>query len=340
MRVSIIVPCRNEASYIDVLLESAFAQALPAPGDELEVIVADGMSDDGTRERLDAWRARRTRLVIIDNPRRVTSAALNLAVEKACGEIVVRMDVHTQYAENYVAACVEALRRTEAVCVGGAWNPVGQGWPQASIAAAFRSRFGSGGAASRQRSYDGPVDTVYLGAWRRSDLLRLGGFDEALVRNQDDELNLRITRAGGVVWQSASIRSSYAPRGSFKALFKQFYQYGYWKVAVIRKHRLPASMRHLVPFAFVLTLAALAVAGMAWRPAWLALAALSAAYAVAAVASASADRTTLRSPRELAGYLLACLCMHVAYGVGFAQGIVDLLLLRRGPHDAMARLTR
>lgn len=340
MRISIIVPCLNEASHIDAFVASAFAQQRPQPGDELEVVVADGLSDDGTRERLDVWRRRHPLLVVIDNPRRITSAALNLAAQRASGEIVVRMDVHTVYAPDYVAGCVDALRRTGATCVGGAWKPVGSGWPQAAIAAAFESRFGSGGAASRQTDYEGPVDTVYLGAWRRDDLLRLGGFDEALVRNQDDELNLRINRSGGVVWQSAAIRSSYAPRASFKALFRQFYQYGYWKVAVIRKHRLPASPRHLVPFAFVLSLAVLALAGLAWAPAWIALAVLSAAYVVAALAGASTSSEALRSPRGALGYLFACLCMHTGYGIGFAQGILDLVLLRRGPHDAMSRITR
>ncbi|MGD9832011.1 MAG: glycosyltransferase family 2 protein [Piscinibacter sp.] len=340
MRISIIVPCRNEAPHIDAFLESAFAQQLPQPGDELEIVVADGMSDDGTRDRLDAWRMRQPLLVVVDNPRRITSAALNIAIRQASGEIVVRMDVHTVYAPDYVAGCVEALRRTGAMCVGGAWKPVGSGWPQAAIAAAFESRFGSGGAASRQAGYDGPVDTVYLGAWRRDDLLSLGGFDESLVRNQDDELNLRINRAGGVVWQSSAIRSSYAPRASFGALFRQFYQYGYWKVAVIRKHRLPASPRHIVPFAFVLTLLVLALAGLAWTPAWIALAVLCAVYVAAAMAGAAAFPEALRTPRGVLGYLFACMCMHAGYGIGFAQGILDLVLLRRGPHDAMSRLTR
>lgn len=340
MRISIIVPCRNEAPHIDAFLESAFAQQLPSPSDELEIVVADGMSDDGTRQHLKGWAARRPLLVVIDNPKRITSAALNLAIRQASGEIVVRMDVHTVYAPDYVAGCVEALRRTGATCVGGAWKPVGSGWPQAAIAAAFESRFGSGGAASRQAGYDGPVDTVYLGAWRREDLLSFGGFDESLVRNQDDELNLRINRAGGVVWQSGNIRSSYAPRASFKALFRQFYQYGYWKVAVIRKHRLPASPRHLVPFAFVTAVTVLAVAGLAWTPAWIALAVLSALYVAAALAGAASSSESLRTPRGVLGYVFACLCMHAGYGIGFAQGIVDLVVLRRGPQDAMSRLTR
>jgi hypothetical protein len=234
-----------------------------------------------------------------------------------------------------VAQCLAVLRETGASCVGGAWRPVGQGWPQAAIARAFESRFGSGGAASRRVDFSGPVDTVYLGAWRRDELLRLGGFDEALVRNQDDELALRIVRSGGQVWQSASIRSWYAPRASFGALFRQFYQYGYWKLPVIRKHRLPASPRHLVPFGFVALLAVLALAGLAWPAAWWVLAGVAGLYGLAAVANAIA-----LSSSQAPGIAWAFVCMHFGYGLGFGRGLVDFVLLRRAPRAAATRLTR
>jgi glycosyltransferase involved in cell wall biosynthesis len=336
-RVSIVVPCRNEAGHIDAFVRSALAQQLTG-GNTLEVVVADGASDDGTRQRLAALAAGEPRLVVIDNPQRITSAALNRAVAAARGDVVVRMDVHTDYAPDYVAQCLRALAETGAACVGGAWVPAGQGWPQAAIALAFQSRFGSGGAASRRADFTGEVDTVYLGAWRRDELLRLGGFDEALVRNQDDELALRIRRGGGRVWQSATIRSRYTPRASFAALFRQFWQYGYWKVPVIRKHRLPASPRHLVPFAFVATLGLLAAAGLAWRPAWAAMGVVAVLYAAAALANARA--LAAGSWRDTAGIAWAFACMHAGYGLGFGRGLLDFTLLRRAPGDAATRLTR
>ncbi len=335
--VSVVVPCRNEVGHIDDFLRSALAQQL-APGQQLELLVADGSSDDGTRARLDAWAAREPRLRVIDNPQRITSAALNRAVAAARGTVVVRMDVHTVYAADYVQQCLQALHETGAACVGGPWRPVGQGWPQAAIAAAFSSRFGSGGAASRRLDYTGPVDTVYLGAWPRAALLAAGGFDEQLVRNQDDELALRITRGGGRVWQSAAIRSQYAPRASFVALYRQFHQYGYWKVPVIRKHRLPASPRHLAPVALVALVAALALAGLAWTPAWALLAALLAVYAGVDLACARAVAGP--SAHMALGVAWACACMHAGYGLGFARGILDFALLRRAPGAAATRLTR
>jgi glycosyltransferase involved in cell wall biosynthesis len=333
--ISIVVPCRNEADHIDAFIASALAQQMPA-GVALEVVIADGDSDDGTRQKLDGWQLREARLRVIANPARITSAALNRAIAAAQGETIVRMDVHTTYAPDYVAQCLRALTETGAVCVGGAWRPVGGSGRQGAIAQAFQSRFGSGGAASRRLDYSGPVDTVYLGAWRRADLLRLGGFDEALVRNQDDELNLRINRSGGQVWHSAAIRSWYTPRGSYTALLKQFYQYGYWKVPVIRKHRLPAAPRHLVPFAFVATLAGLALAALVWPLAAWALAGLLAVYIAAALASAVAVAPWPAAP----AVAWACACMHMGYGVGFGHGLLDFAVLRRGPAPSATRLTR
>lgn len=334
--VSVIVPCRNEAAHIAPFVAALLAQRLPA-GLAMEVVVADGRSDDGSREQLAALAAADARLRWIDNPARITPVALNRAIAAAGGEIVVRMDVHTRYADDYLAQCIAALRSSGATCVGGPWRAQDGPGRAGVIAAAFGSRFGAGGALSRRVDHSGEVDTVYLGAWRRADLLRLGGFDETLVRNQDDELALRIVRSGGRVWQSAAIRSWYQPRASFSALFRQFWQYGYWKLAVIRKHRLPASPRHLVPFAFVAVLAALALAAPWSRGAALALAALLAAYALAALAAAlaAAPKRPLRWP----GVAWAFACMHLGYGLGFARALWDRAR-RRGAGAQATRLTR
>ena len=338
MKVSVVVPCRNEAAHLRPFVASLLAQRLP-PGLALQIVIADGRSDDGTREQLQALAAAEPRLQWIDNPARITSAALNRAILAADGEIVVRMDVHTTYADDYVAQCVQALQQTGATCVGGPWRPVGEGTRQRAIAAAFGSRFGSGGAASRRLDHSGEVDTVYLGAWWREALLRLGGFDEALVRNQDDELALRIVRGGGRVWQSAAIRSWYRPRDAFTALFRQFWQYGYWKVAVIRKHRLPAAPRQLAPFALVALLAGLAAAAPWWPPAAVALAGVLGLYAAAALGSAAAAVRPWRAPAVWLGVAWAFVCMHFGYGLGFARGLWDALR-GRGGGDPATRLTR
>jgi succinoglycan biosynthesis protein ExoA len=338
MRVSIIVPCRNEAAHIHPFITSVLAQRLPSSL-ELQVIVADGMSDDGTREVLTVLAHAEPRLLRIDNPARITPAGLNRAIAVAGGEIIVRMDVHTTYAEDYVAMCVQALQQTGATCVGGPWRPVGARGRQRAIAAAFGSGFGSGGAASRRLNYSSEVDTVYLGAWWRVELLRMEGFDETLVRNQDDELSLRIVRGGGRIWQDVRIRSWYTPRASFFALFRQFWQYGYWKVAVIRKHHLPAAPRQLAPFALVSVLALLAVAVIWWAPAAKMLAGLLALYVAASLVSAARLMRPWREPNAWLGVTWSFACMHFGYGLGFAWGLWDALL-RKGADEHATRLTR
>jgi len=262
--VSVVLPCRNEAAHIEDCLRSILGQEEPKAG--FEVIIADGMSDDGTREVLarlehegrrqkeEGRRKPTPTLRVIENPGRIVSTGLNAAIRAARGGIIVRMDAHTEYAQDYVLRCVEVLEGTKADNVGGPWVAKGDGYMSRAVAAAFQSPFAVGGARGHDPNHEGGVDTVYLGCWRKETFERFGYFDEELVRNQDDEHNLRIIRGGGRIWQSPEIRSWYHPRGSLRALFKQYMQYGYWKVRVIQKHKLPASIRHLVPGAFVLVM--------------------------------------------------------------------------------------
>ena len=160
------------------------------------------------------------------------------------------------------------------------------------------------------------------------------------MRNQDDELALRIVRGGGRVWQSPTIRSWYTPRDSFGALYRQFWQYGYWKVAVIRKHRLPAAPRQLVPFGFVAALGVLALSGLVWSPLWALAAGLLALYGAAALAGAAIVVRPWREPVQWLGIAWATACMHAGYGLGFARGLWDAAVRRRGPAAAATGLTR
>ena len=175
----------------------------------------------------------------------------NAAIRASTGDIIVRMDAHTVYARDYIRRCVEVLQESGADNVGGPWTARGEGQIGKAIAAAFQSSFCAGGGKSHNPHFEGEVDTVYLGCWRRSAFDRFGFFDPDLVRNQDDEFNFRIRRQGGRILQSPKIQSTYTPRSSITSLFRQYLQYGYWKVAVIRKHRSLASWRHLVPALFV-----------------------------------------------------------------------------------------
>ncbi len=359
--ISVIVPCRNERDFIEPFCRSVAAQTVP-DGWALEVLIADGLSDDGTRERLAAFCAQDTRFVMIDNPGRIVSCGLNRCIEQARGAFIVRLDVHTVYADDYIAQCLATWQRTGADNVGGPWKAQGaegpQGTVQRAIAAAFQSRLVAGGALSRDLAYEGEVDTVYLGAWPRQTFDRFGGFDETLVRNQDDEHNLRIHKGGGRIWQSARIRSTYFPRASKVDVFRQYRQYGYWKPFVMTKHGQAAALRHLIPGLFVgalMLLALLTLVGSlcvgpmplsAFRTAliWVTLLsaggllALAVAYGVAVYAiSFSIAR---QQGRELFRHLPDVIAAyHFGYGLGSLRGWWDAIVRGR-PDPAFGRLTR
>lgn len=333
--LSVIAPCRNEAAFIDAFCDSVLRQQLPA-GWHMEVLIADGMSDDGTRERLQERCARDGRLVLVDNPGRIVSTGLNACITRARGEVVARLDIHTVFAPDYLARCIEALERSGADNVGGPWVAQGTGPMGEAIAAAFQCRWVVGGARSRDQAYEGAVDTVYLGCWRREAFARCGLFDEALVRNQDDEHNLRLRRGGGRIWQSGTIHSVYHPRDSLRHLYAQQQQYGYWRPFVVRKHGQPGSLRQLVPALFVAALVLSAVL-LPWTP-WpaIALLALYGPYlllaSVAAARAAGARHTLWRLPAVIAAF-------HIGYGWGTWQGLWDVLRARP-PSSRFARITR
>lgn len=321
--VTAISPCRNERGHIRPFLESLLAQDYPA-GD-WELIVADGMSDDGTREILREMEARwAPRLRVIDNPGRIVSTGMNAAIGQARGQYIVRMDCHTEYAPDFIRRSIEILEQTGADNAGGPARTKATGYIQRAIAAAYHSPFSCGGARFHREDYEGDSDTVPYGCWRISRLRELGLFDERFVRNQDDELNLRITRSGGRIWQSPRIQSWYWPRPSLGALFRQYFQYGFWKVAVIRKHKIPASWRHLAPGTFAAAnLVLLAIAVAPWpfgRAALAALALMDGVYLAAGLAAAAA--AARHRGWDLFPVLpLVFAIYHFAYGIGFLAGL-------------------
>jgi succinoglycan biosynthesis protein ExoA len=335
--VSIVLPCRNEAGHIETCIQSILAQELPEGG--MEVIAADGMSTDGTRDFLDKMALVHPQLRVLSNPGRIVSTGLNAAISAARGQIIVRMDAHTNYASDYVKQCLAVMEETGADNVGGPMRTRAQTYREKTISAVFHSPWVVGGARSHQPDYEGYVDTVIYGCWKKSVFDRIGYFDEELVRNQDDEHNLRLTRSGGKIYQSPRIRSWYQVRGSLRALFRQHMQYGYWKVLVIRKHQTPASLRHLVPGAFVATVGSLLVLGLFWRPGWWILAGLSLLYSMAALLISLL--TAARNQWRLLPALPAAVwCFHFGYGYGFLRGVFDFLVLNNAPQSEFVTLTR
>jgi succinoglycan biosynthesis protein ExoA len=350
-QVSIVVACRNEAKCIRRFLDSLLAQDLT--GISWEAVIADGMSDDGTPEILEEYSAKHPQLRILNNPGRIVSRGLNAAIRAARGSIILRMDAHSWYSESYCRLCLETLERTGADLAGGPIMARVEGVWASAITAAFHSRFATGGASRfRDLDYEGWVTTLPYGAFRRATLEKIGLFDETLVRNQDDELNIRLLRSGGRIWQNPAIVSWYSPRANVSKLFHQYFQYGFWQVPVIRKHRALSSWKKLVPAAFVIangvslgTVAVAALGSFSWLNAaitvWLAL---ILSYLVACVfASALAAR---KSGWAVVPFLPVIFCVyHFSFGLGFVTGLLKAFFQQSAAFSteadsALTRLTR
>ncbi|HEX8776429.1 MAG TPA: glycosyltransferase family 2 protein [Pyrinomonadaceae bacterium] len=317
--VSLIMPVRNEAAFIARGLGAVLGQDYP-PG-RMEVIVADGMSDDGTREIVRGLAERHQHLRLLDNPGRIVATGLNLALREASGDIVIRVDGHCEIAPDYVSRSVQCLVEEEADGVGGPIETIGDSRVACAIALAMSSRFGVGGSAFRtvkgRRMF---VETVPFPAYTRAAIERTGLFDEELVRNQDDEYNYRLCKLGGRLLLVPEIRSRYYSRSSFRSLWRQYFQYGYWKVRVMQKHPRQMRLRQFVPPLFVLSLAvALTVASFSALGV-LALALLLITYTLLNLA---ASVMTLRNERPglLPLLLLAHPTLHLSYGAGFLVGL-------------------
>ncbi len=330
VHVSVVVPCRNEIRHIRAFLDSVFRQELG--GIEMEVLIADGRSDDGTRQVLDEFETRFAALRVLDNPEKIVSTALNRAIREAKGEIIILMIAHSIYAPDYVRSCVEVLQETNADNVGGPALTRADGYIAQAIAHAFHTRFARGGAQSRDPRYEGSVDTVPYGCWRKSTLERVGPFDEKLVRAEDYELNLRIVSRGGIVWQSPRIVSCYQPRTSLSALSWQYFRNGFYKVIMVRKHPGLATWRHILPglcllagAVLLLCAAGARLSGSARRQdafldAWVALVGL---YLIASFASAFSV-----ARRKGWRFLPFMPIVFATYHLSYALGLLSAFLYR------------
>ncbi len=250
--VTVTIPMFNEEHYIAACLDSVLANDYPQ--DRLEVLVVDGRSTDRSRDIVLDYCRRYPFIRLLDNPKRIIPAALNIGIREAKGEIIIRMDAHTFYAPDYIRQCVELLRTSGAANVGGVQRAVGTNYLSQAVAAAMNSPFGVGNAYFRYVEKEMWVDTVYLGAWWKATLEHLGGFREDMVINEDYELNYRIRKMGGKILLSPRIRCWYYVRPSLKALARQYLRYGLWKVRTLVSHPDSLRWRQLAPPALVVAL--------------------------------------------------------------------------------------
>src|SRR5581483_5443156 len=300
-------------------LEAVLRQDYPA--DRFEVLVSDGMSTDGTRAIVHSFRARFATLRLIDNGGKIVSTGLNAAIPLARGDIVIRVDGHCEIAPDYLRRCVENLQNDAVDGVGGHIETIGGTRVARAIALAMSSSFGVGSSFRTRRHKSILADTIVFPAYTRSILARGGPFDEELVRNQDDEYNYRLRKLGAKLLEAANVHSRYYSRSSLRSLWRQYFQYGYWKVRVLQKHSRQMQPRQFAPPLFVAALACSLLASP-WSVvgSWL-FAALAGVYV-----SANLTATLLVARQgnwRLAPLLpLAFATLHVSYGLGFLVGLI------------------
>lgn len=320
--VTVVMPVFDEGRFIERSLKSVLAQTYPP--DRLEIFVVDGMSSDGTRQLAEQI-ARTSELVrVFENPARIIPTALNLGMLYARGDVIVRVDGHTEIPPDYVERCVTELHRNGAMGVGGALEIVGETWLSRGIAVAQSSFMGAGNVAYRRR-YPGRqyVDTVPYAAYQREVIEKTGGWDERLIRHEDYEFNSRLREAGGKLLYVPEITARYFCRDTLQSLWKQYFRYGYWKGRVARERPKVLAVRHLAP----ITLVFLAVLGalLAYLVPWFARAYFVgfAAYLVA-VSAASVSLARSKGWRHLPVLPPALVAIHIGWGTGFWTGLLSL----------------
>ena len=315
LAVTVIMPVRNEARHIRDSLEAVLHQDLGP--EEFEVLVVDGRSTDGTRDIVQQLIPNHPGLRLLDNPGCIVPTAMNIGLSEARGRVIVRVDGHCLVESDYLRTALKALERTGCEGVGGKMIASGEGFWGRAIAAATSTPFGVGNARFHYSDLEGEVDTAYLGAYRRDYLKEIGGYDPTFVRNQDDELNYRIRSQGGRFYYTPKLKVRYRVRPTLLALFRQYFQYGFWKVPMYRKTGHRWRIRHFIPTAFLAAL----VLSLVLSP-W-SRQALQFAVGILALhvlfGTFWAGRSGGRRVSSV-GIPAVFLTMHMAYGAGFLAG--------------------
>jgi glycosyltransferase involved in cell wall biosynthesis len=323
--VSIIVPCYNEESTIRHLLDSVFAQTYPRA--QMELIISDGMSTDGTREAIAAFQKDHAGLAVrvVENSARTIPSGLNQAIRESRGAIIVRLDAHSMPIPEYVERCVSAHEANQGDNVGGVWEiRPGAGTRIAeAISLAAAHPLGVGDAMYRLNASAGAVDTVPFGSFRRSLIDRIGMFDETLLANEDYEFNTRVRESGGTVWLDPAIRSVYFSRSTLGRLAIQYWRYGFWKLKMLRRYPHTLRWRQALPPLFVLSLIVFIVLSLFIEPARYILAAQLILYFLVLGLAGLKLAIEKRKGFIFTGLPLAIAFMHMAWGAGFLWSFVS-----------------
>ena len=315
--ISIVVPCRDEEKYIKDTILSIMDQDGKNEHFDIEALIVDGKSRDNTASIVKKMSQENNRIKLLINEKKTTPAALNLGVKNASGSYVSIVGAHSRINKDYIKNCLQIIQDKNVDNTGGPQNAKGTGYIGKAIALAHKNPLFFGMANSHNMDYEGFTDTVWGGFYKKDIFNNIGLFDEELIRNQDDELNYRLIKNGGRIWQSKSIKYSYVCRSSIKGLFLQYLQYGYWKAHVIKKHGKPVKLRHIIPGIFtgtLIVLAGLAMFSAIIARAFFALFALYIGFVLLVSLIASLRRGQVRFLPVLP---IINASMHFGYGIGF-----------------------
>lgn len=318
IKVTLIIPCRNEENYIQECINSALKQTYK----NVEILVVDGMSEDKTIDIVKNMSSIHNNIRLINNFKMITPCALNIGIEESSGQAIIIIGAHSYLDEKFVENNVRNLYEKGYDCSGGVIETINENYIGGLISKAMSCPFGVGNALFRYTDKELEVDTVPFGAYKKETLNKIGYFDTELVRNQDDELNLRLINNGGKILLSPDIKSKYYSRGSLKKLWKQYFQYGFWKVRVIQKHKKPASLRHLVPIIFVLSLIFLGFGSLFSNIIRWALLSEVLLYLILGF-SFGIKISNDRNIKSIFILPLIFFILHFSYGLGFGLGIIN-----------------
>lgn len=322
--VSVVMPVYNEEKYIEKCVDSLLLQDYPK--EKMEWIFVDGESKDRTVEILNGYREKYPELIVVlSNPDKIVPYAMNIGIAASKGKYIVRLDAHADYAADYISKCIHYLETTDAENVGGVAETKANGFMGNAIAKMLSSKFGVGNSQFRTGGDSGYVDTVPFGAFKREVFSKYGGYDERLVRNQDNEMNFRIRKNGGKIYLANDIRLSYYCRDSIKGISSMAVKNGMWNVITMRLCPGSMGLRHFIPLAFVLSLPMLSLLGLL-HPIF--LLALGAELSLYLLLDAVFSARQASSVKEFFALLILFPIFHVTYGVGSMIGITKLFTKR------------
>lgn len=319
--MSFLLVTRNEIKYIERALLSMIDQTYPH--DLYEILVVDGRSDDGTIEKIKDLKKQHYNdalsIRVLDNPKRILASGWNIGIKEAKGEYVIRIDAHAQVPANFLESAVKAIMQTSAVCVGGKLKSVSLDGNDNIVSKVLSSPFGVGNSSFRVSDIPGYVDTVVYGLYRKNVFDEIGYFDETLVRNQDIELHSRIKKAGYKFYFDPAIESTYYTRNTIKKMLKQAYGNGLWNMVLLKRGTNALSIRHLVPFAFLITLIAGFILSFWWPVVGMLCLVLVFLHIFLGIFFATQKTKNIK---QIVQMPILFMGLHLTYGFGYLAGLM------------------